>query len=212
MPAGLNVPLVVGAVAALAFFLFSGRARAAEVSAPEAPDEELPPENTERLYEEISMSGNTDAFLRLIRIAEGTEREGLDPYAVVYSYAFTISDFSAHPAELGWGGVPLPDELCEAAGFSPGCVSTAAGAYQINRPTWRSLGGGSFDPASQDAAAIRLLTQIGALDAIESGDLQTALQIAGGRWASLPSSTAGQPKISIAEAETIFAESGGVVA
>jgi muramidase (phage lysozyme) len=159
---------------------------------------------------------NVAAFLKLIRTTEGTENNprGWSPYAVTYAYAFEITDFSRHPAMLGWQGVPLPPQYCYAAGLSPGCVSTAAGAYQFNFPTWRDIGGIDLDfsPASQDWAATQLLARIGALDAIRAGDFNTALQLASSRWASLPYASAGQPKVSVADASAIYQNAGGTVA
>ena len=75
--------------------------------------------------------------------------------------------------------------------------STAAGAYQINHPTWTgeiqpALSLPDFSPTSQDAAAVQLLKNIGAYDAVLKGDIDTALRRASKKWASLPYSTARQ--------------------
>jgi muramidase (phage lysozyme) len=75
--------------------------------------------------------------------------------------------------------------------------STAAGAYQINFPTWRdeiqpANNFPDFTPPSQDAAAIYLLKKIGAYDALVAGDIDTFLRRASRKWASLPYSTAQQ--------------------
>ena len=158
---------------------------------------------------------NVSAFLKLIRTTEGTEANarGWSPYAVTYSYAKQITDFRDHPAALGWPGVPLPLSYCLNAGLPPGCVSTAAGAYQFNFPTWAdpSLPAQpDFSPASQDRKAIDLLRAIGAYDALVRSDFDTALRLASQRWASLPYSSSGQPKVSYADAAAIYADAGGV--
>lgn len=168
----------------------------------------------------LDVSANVAAFLALIRTTEGTERAP-NPYAVTYAYKVTANTDpgSRHPADpaLGvyrWRGERLPDSYCIAAGIAPPCVSTAAGAYQFIWPTWNNLSGGSdFSPSSQDAAAIELLAQLGALAAIERGDfvgaLQRASQMAG--WASLPYSPSGQPRVTVQQAVDIFLAAGGDV-
>ena len=84
--------------------------------------------------------------------------------------------------------------VCINAGLAPGCVSTAAGAYQIIKSTWQGVRDGlpDFSPASQDAAAIRLLAQTGALKLILAGDIDGAVEKANNIWASLPNATFGQ--------------------
>jgi lysozyme len=156
-------------------------------------------------------AANMGAFLKLIRTAEGTEKTG-NPYAVVYGYAFTITDFSAHPAELGWKGGKLSDNMCRAAGLGAGCVSTAAGAYQFNKPTWRSMGQADFSPESQDAACIKLITRLGALSAVQSGDLATAVAKCTRTWASLPGNDYQQGGKSYEQVAAIYQAAGGTLA
>jgi lysozyme len=165
------------------------------------------------------------AFLTLIRTTEGTERLA-NPYAAVYGYVFEITDFSDHPANLGWKGERLPDHYCRAAGLTPGCVSTAAGAYQFIKPTWsgktvkgifypglkQRLNLPDFSPESQDRAAIALLDQIGAIPSIQRGDFQRAIQVASSQWASLPYSRSGQPKFPMQTALQIYQDAGGLLA
>ena len=80
----------------------------------------------------ITISPNLQAFLATIRHSEGTDRAA-DPYRVVYSYNHTIVNLSDHPAVTGeWKGAPL-DNL---GPLYVGKISTAAGAYQIIKPTW----------------------------------------------------------------------------
>lgn len=75
-------------------------------------------------------------------------------------------------------------------------ITTAAGAYQFIYPTWRALAARlslpDFSPTSQDAAAIELLREVNAIDAINADNIPLALQRASTQWASLPGSTAGQ--------------------
>jgi muramidase (phage lysozyme) len=147
-------------------------------------------------------SDNLGAFLYMIQCAEvGQNRvENGTSYQTFYRGSL-FGDLSDHPVITGEkSGIRLSDEMCRNAGFGPGCVSTAAGAYQITRPTWNQVrAAGSwgprlpdFSPESQDEAARRILVLIGALPLIERGDLQGAVSRASSRWASLPGSTARQ--------------------
>lgn len=76
--------------------------------------------------------------------------------------------------------------------------SSAAGAYQFLGKTWDGLkkkyGLTDFSPMSQDLGALALLDEKGALDDVLRGDFQSAINRAGGTWASLPSSNYKQPK------------------
>jgi lysozyme len=123
-----------------------------------------------------------------------------------------FSNMSDHPVNTGeLKGVPLPDHVCAAAGLGSGCVSTAAGAYQIIRPTWNRIREiaprlPDFSPASQDEAAIRILNEIGATTMIQNGDLQGALKAASKIWASLPYSSAQQNPKQLAYAEDRYLE------
>ena len=149
------------------------------------------------------------AFLYMIRTAEhGQWRPDADRYTTFYS-GLRFSNLADHPVITGERqGVRLPDRFCRAAGLSPGCVSTAAGAYQIIRPTWnRVRAAGAWGPRlpdfgvdSQDEAARRILMQSGALARLDAGDVEGAIRRAATQWASLPGSTSGQPQKSMAQA------------
>lgn len=159
---------------------------------------------------------NIAAFLQVLRQAEGTDAQP-DPYRVTFGYRHVIQSLADHPTETGeWAGLVLSDGMCSAAGFGPGCRSTAAGAYQIIRPTWRKLrdrlGLVDFGAASQDAAAVELLRQRGALGAVEAGDLVAAVRLARHEWASLPGNTAKQQQRPIATLAAWFNQAGGTLA
>lgn len=158
-------------------------------------------------------NSNTAAFLTMIRIGEGTS--GDRGYNELCGGSFT-SDLSDHPANKGWKGLPLSTTMCAAAGFGPGCVSTAAGAYQFTRPTWNSLakklGLTDFSPASQDAACIEKIRLLGALDAVQSGDLQTAVDKCKSTWASFAGAGYGQNEVAYQTMVQNFTNAGGVTA
>lgn len=159
------------------------------------------------------------AFLYMIQAAETTPAAVAsgDAYRMLYGGAL-FDDLSDHPGNLGWKGVPLPERMCRAAGFGPGCVSTAAGAFQIIKPTWnrvRKAGGWGpylpdFGPASQDEAGRRLLIECGALPLVERGDFDGALRRAAPVWASLPGSTAQQGPKTRAQVFAFYSSALGV--
>lgn len=84
-------------------------------------------------------------------------------------------------------------------------VTTAAGRYQFLNSTWKKVaqkyGLKDFSPKNQDLAAIALIKGRGALGDVMKGDLNKAVGKLGGEWASLPSSTAPQPKKSWSDIE-----------
>jgi lysozyme len=170
-----------------------------------------------------SADANVQAFLAMIRVSEGTARAD-NPYAVVYGYGATISDFSDHPAITGeWRGAPL-DSLGPSYA---GKISTAAGAYQIIKPTWlgckRAMALPDFSPASQDLAATYLIRERGALDDVRAGNFDAAVakcantnppgMASNAVWASLPGANApGQAMQRLDTLRTAYADAGGAFA
>lgn len=163
-----------------------------------------------------SMTGqqNTAAFLAAIRLGEGTS--GGDGYYLLCGGGRAL-DLMTHPALTGWRGWPLPYQMAVNAGFPDGvAVSTAAGAYQITRPTWagcvRALGLGNFSEASQDAAAVFLIRQKGALADVQAGRTAQAIARLSNVWASLPGAAAKQRQVTIAQFNDKFTQQGGTIA
>ena len=159
---------------------------------------------------------NVAAFLSMIASSEGTDRAA-DPYRVCYGYKHTIADLSDHPANTGeWKGERLSDAMCKGAGLSPGCVSTAAGRYQMIRRTWdgcaRALGLSDFTGPSQDAAAVYLVKQRGALDDVQAGRIADAIDKCRREWASLPGADYGQPERRLTALLDTFTNAGGNLA
>lgn len=201
---------LIGAAALIAAgLLFARRAAAAPVSDIDPTGEivgdvEWWPADQETEDQTMSNSParNLGAFLYMLQVAE-TGQAAFDSglsYQTFYGGAI-FNDLSDHPVITGeMRGVRLSDAMCRAAGYGPGCVSTAAGAYQFIRPTWERLRkAGSWGPrlpdfsiASQDEAARRQLIELGALHYVEAGEFDNALRLASKVWASLPGSTANQ--------------------
>ena len=154
---------------------------------------------------------NLSAFLFMIRSTEHVYPRdviGDAAYSIFYGGS-KFQSFRDHPVLTGEKkGVPLPDAMCAAAGLKPGCVSTAAGAYQLIKPTWVRLRDRlklpDFSPLSQDQAAVALLDEVGALDLIYAGDIEGAIHKASKIWASLPGSTAQQNPKALAYALNRF--------
>lgn len=156
---------------------------------------------------------NRLAFLLMLRVSEGTA--GSRGYNTQVGYTY-FEDYSTHPALAGWRGMPLSAAMCAGAGLSAGCVSTAAGAYQITRPTYKrvaaNLGISDFTPESQDAIAIELIREKGALGDVDSGNFAGAVNKVRKVWASLPGAGYGQHENTLARLENAYVEAGGVLA
>jgi len=153
---------------------------------------------------------NVVAFLATIRHSEGTDKAP-DPYRVVFGYTQTISDLSDHPAITGeWPGAHYTNIVGHEI------FTTAAGAYQMIRPTWSNLKTrlalADFTAPSQDAAAIELIRQVGAIALIQNGYLNEAVAACHNLWASLPSSSANQPTVSFADLTDAYLSAGGKLA
>jgi muramidase (phage lysozyme) len=116
------------------------------------------------------------ALLNTLRFAEGTWLGGADDgYRVMFG-GRQVQSLDRHPEQVH---------------RSSRYVSAAAGAYQFLPRTWaataRSLGLGSFGPAAQDQAALRLADKRGALAIVDRNGLtREALARLAPEWASLP--------------------------
>lgn len=143
---------------------------------------------------------NMQAFLRAVRLGEGTSDEA--GYNRIVGGG-TFSDDSVHPHVK----VFIPKYQV---------YSTAAGAYQIIWPTWASLCKEytfpDFSPESQDEAAVALIAGRHALNDVLAGDLKAAVQKCSAEWASLPGSTAGQRTEDFNAVQQVFLSNGGKLA
>lgn len=128
----------------------------------------------------ISREPNVAAFLRAIRVGEGTADDGGYHRIVGGELAQTLVD---HPRKMVW----LPRYKVN---------SSAAGAYQFLSKTWdglvRQYEFPSFEPQWQDAGAVGLIIGRKALDAVRRGDIRAAIALCNKEWASLPGSPYGQ--------------------
>lgn len=132
---------------------------------------------------------NERAFLDMLAYAEGTS--GPDGYRTMFGHEL-FDSFADHPRRA----VQFRNKLGELLWTS------AAGRYQFMAAsplpngrstrvdTWgviqRRLGLPDFGPASQDAAALELIRERGALNDVRAGRLSAAIAKVAPVWASLP--------------------------
>lgn len=165
------------------------------------------------IFESDEMNSNVNAFLTALRVGEGTA--GQDGWRTLMGGGL-FDSYADHPARLGWRGTPLSAAMCAGAGFGPGCVSTAAGAFQINKPTWNrvadKLSLPDFSPASQQEAAIELIREKGALADVAAGRVAVAVNKVRKVWASLPGAGYGQGEVKLAAFVNHYSNAGGAVA
>lgn len=202
-----TIAALATATVALALLLFSRSAQARTVMSTIATTVD---ENLAR--------ANRLAFLAALRWSEGTD--DANGYRAIYGHTKDrprlFSSFAAHPVESGeWAGDKLPDAMCEAAGLSAGCITTAAGAYQMILPTWQRLKAllklSDFTPASQDQAALWLINEAGAIPAVDAGNFDDAVGAVRRIWASLPGAGYDQPERDIDALRGVFQAAGGQV-
>lgn len=157
------------------------------------------------------MKPNRRAILDMIAKCEGTD--GPDGYRALFGYHPTLrpdrvfdNGFACHP------NIKFP--FTQTDGTQN--YSTAAGRYQFIFRTWtqdaEAVGAPNFSPAWQDEVALYEIEKHGALDDVDAGRLQDAIDKISGIWASLPSSTYPQPKRNYSFALAAFRNAGGVVA
>jgi muramidase (phage lysozyme) len=149
-----------------------------------------------------SQRGNRGAFLDMISKSEGTADipNSDDGYRVLVG-GTTFEGYADHPRIR----VKLNDRL----------YSTAAGRYQILARIFdyykALLTLPDFSPESQDRIALKLIRECHALEDVEMGRFETAVEKCKSRWASLPGSGYGQHENSIDKLKLAYQEAGGTV-
>ena len=147
---------------------------------------------------------NERAFLDMIAFSEGTA--GPDGYFAMFGFPApgrTAANLDDHPG--------LYFEFEDRAGNR--LKTSAAGRYQFLLRTWRelqrSLNLPDFGPASQDAAALELVRQRGALNDVRAGRLQSAIAKCAKTWASLPGAGYNQPERKLSHLAAAYQQAGG---
>lgn len=147
-------------------------------------------------------NANLQAFLRMIRYAEGTA--SANGYRMLFG------------GRLFEGYADHPRIAVTAKSGGKSITSTAAGAYQILARTWDAFkaqaGVSDFSPASQDRVAVMLIRSRGALGDVYAGRLEDAVRKCAREWASLPGSPYGQPVKSMEQVAAVYTGAGGFVA
>lgn len=148
------------------------------------------------------MTDNVTAFLNMLAVSEGTAGHGDDGYNVIVG-GDLFHGYRDHPRQL----ITLN---------KAGLKSTAAGRYQFLARTWDALAAKlhltDFSPASQDAAAIELIRERGALDDVKAGRFDAAVAKCAPIWASLPGAGYGQRENALAALRKTYINAGGALA
>lgn len=132
------------------------------------------------------LSPRERAFLDTLAFAEGTQ--GPDGYRTMFTGAL-FEGFDRHP---------------DIVNISNGLRSTAAGRYQFLTNTWESLNLPDFSPINQDIGAIELIRRRGALEDVQSGNFESAVNKVALEWASMPGSPYGQPTKTMDELREVY--------
>ncbi len=179
------------------------------------------------LLQEIDISGiwsgadmsnansNTTAFLIMLRRSEGTA--GPNGYRTLFGGAL-FNGWADHPR--------MAKQFKDRAGRV--LWTSAAGAYQAMAVSPLPGGGSTrvntwdrikaklslpdFSPASQDAFAIGLIDECGALADVQSGRFEGAVSKVRKVWASLPGAGYAQHENSLATLQAAYAAAGGTFA
>jgi muramidase (phage lysozyme) len=99
--------------------------------------------------------------------------------------------------------------------FNADLNSTAAGRYQLLARYFdaykKMLGLPDFSPASQDAIALRQISERRALADIDAGNLSGAAFKCAAIWASLPGSPYGQRRNTMNDLQAVYLKAGGTL-
>lgn len=154
------------------------------------------------LVGDVSKMSNASAFLTMISVSEGTAGIGDNGYNVMVgstpAHPILFDDYSDHPRI-----------------YNPHANSTAAGRYQLLARWFDAykliLNLPDFSPASQDAIAIRQITERGAWGDVQAGNFDTAVRKVSNIWASLPGSPYGQHTNDIGMLRKAYTDAGGTL-
>lgn len=183
---------IVALFALVGLGIYTLNASAAYVSG-DAPPMLPPPTDPATIDEaisEVQMQPDAQSAVNALLEVIGRFESNGDYYILYGGGHFT--DDSHHPNVH----VPFYNPRKPGPQGVPNDYSTAAGKYQINKPTYDTyaprLGVTDFTPATQDQLAYVILNDIDADVAVANGDIAGAFRLASRKWASMPGSTAGQ--------------------
>lgn len=145
---------------------------------------------------------NERAFLDMIAYAEGTN--SANGYRMMFGGRL-FESYADHPRVLHEFTNKVGERL----------KTSAAGRYQFLARTWdelqRKLDLPDFGPASQDAAALELIRQRGALPDVRAGRVADAVRKVAPIWASLPGAGYNQPERKLAQLIAAYQSNGGTM-
>lgn len=143
---------------------------------------------------------NERAFLDMIAYAEGTN--GPNGYSTLFGGALA-DNLGDHPRVY----------KTFTNGRGETLRTSAAGRYQFLARTWDALAASlnlpDFGPQSQDAAALELVRQRGALNDVRAGRTEQAITKCAPVWASLPGAGYAQPERKLTTLLAQYRAAGG---
>lgn len=144
---------------------------------------------------------NIRAFFDMLAYSEGTTKNG---YRTLFGGG-TFDSLADHPRRV----------FSFTNGAGQTLKTTAAGRYQFLARTWDSLKTKldlpDFGPESQDAAALELVRQRGALADVKAGRLEAAIVKCAPIWASLPGAGYNQPERKLSSLVAAYQNAGGAI-
>lgn len=176
-------------------------------------------EESQANMQQIDYQGNVRAMLEAIKLCEGTKHAG--EYACLYGSRpgalRTFESFADHPRIVSRISDRDQRWTSAAGAYQFMAVSPIPGGGSTRVDTWDRLKARlnlpDFSPASQDAAAVELLRECGALSRLQVGDLAGAVSRARRIWASLPGANyAGQGMRTMAQVQAWYTGNGGTLA
>jgi muramidase (phage lysozyme) len=150
------------------------------------------------------MPDNRKAFLDMLAWSEGTSTiPGSDN-----GYNVLVGATPAHPLLFeSYADHPRI--------YNPDLDSTAAGRYQLLAryfdPYKQLLNLPDFSPASQDAIALRQITERRALTDVDAGNVSLAILKCSTIWASLPGAPYGQRQHKLSELQAVYLKASGTL-
>lgn len=152
--------------------------------------------------EPAAENANLRAFLDMIAFAEGTA--GPEGYRTMFGGTL-MDSMQDHPRKFFSFKNSRGETL----------KTSAAGRYQFLSRTWDELKAKlklqDFGPASQDAGAIELIRQRGALNDVKAGRVVQAIAKVRTIWASLPGAGYAQPEKTLSNLVAAYKNAGGSV-
>lgn len=139
--------------------------------------------------------------MTMVAVAEGTKDLGDNGYNTLIGGTLFHS-YHDHPRRRVWVEKILKH-------------STAAGRYQILKRYFdfykKKLGLPDFSPDSQDKIALEMIRECGALDDIDAGRFDQAVEKCRSRWASFPGAGYGQAEKKLDTLRIAYLYAGGQI-